>query len=104
VSSEEEKDNLRTYNKLSQYCDIGDELVTRLAEDDKITIKQKQDIFYPMIDEIKEMAVKVLEDYVRCSKHDSTAEQWTKIKFDIDTIIEKIDIFKEKIYEFHKKT
>ena len=51
------EDELETYNELNKYYEIADNLSEKVSESVELSIKQKQDILYPIIDEIKEYKI-----------------------------------------------
>ena len=58
------EDELETYNELNKYYEIADNLSEKVSESVELSIKQKQDILYPIIDEIKEYANIMIENYI----------------------------------------
>jgi hypothetical protein len=102
ILTTEAKEDLNIYNQLNEYRDTADSLTTRVEESDSISEKQKRDIFYPMIDEIKEMSENLIEKYVIYLKDKNNLELLDELREGVDMIIEKIDIFKNKIYEVYR--
>ena len=94
--------DLNVYDKLNGYYDIVDGLTNEVNESDEISIKQKQEILYPAIDEIKELANAMIESYITYIKDKKNLENLEKVQENIDNILEKIDYFKNKIYEIYR--
>ncbi len=94
--------DLEIYNKLNGYYDIADGLATEVEESDDISIKQKQEILYPIIDEIRHLADIMIESYVSYLKNKKNLKNLEKVQTNIDNILEKIDCFKNKIYEVYR--
>ncbi len=90
------------YNKLTEYYDIADSLANTVEQSQDITIEQKKEILYPIIDEIKELANTLIENYIEHSKDKENLDKLVKVKENLDTILKKIDYFKNKIYEVYK--
>jgi len=96
------EEDLATYNKLTEYYDIADDLATHLNENQEITLKQKREILFPIIDEIKEMADNLIESYILHLKDEDDIDKLVKVKENINAVLEKIDYFKNKIYEVYR--
>ncbi len=96
------EEDLEVYNKLTEYYDIAEDLTTRVNESQEITIKQKRDILFPIIDEIKELADNLIESYILHLKDEDNMDKLLKVKDNINLVLEKIDYFKNKIYEVYK--
>jgi DNA-directed RNA polymerase subunit L len=77
-------------------------MATEVEMEDKISFKKKQEVLYPIIDEIKEIADKLIENYILYIKNKDDLRRMESLRDDINTILEKIDIFKEKIYELYE--
>ena len=95
------EDELDIYNQLSGYCDTAENLTTRISESNEISLKQKNEIFYPMVDELKELSASLIEEYILYLKDKDNTEKLEELRDKIDLIIEKIDIFKNKIYDVY---
>ncbi len=96
------EEDLEVYNKLTEYYDIAEDLTTRVNESQEITIKQKRDILFPIIDEIKELADNLIESYILHLKDEDNMDKLLKVKDNINLVLKKIDYFKNKIYEVYK--
>ncbi|MDD2840187.1 MAG: hypothetical protein PHY80_03615 [Rickettsiales bacterium] len=94
--------DLEIYDKLNGYYDIVDGLTTEVNESEEINIKQKQEVLYPIIDEIKVLADVMVESYVIYLKDKKNLEQLENVQDNINNILEKIDYFKNKIYEVYR--
>lgn len=90
------------YDKLNGYYDIADGLAAEVNESDEISIKQKQEVLYPIIDEIRRLADVMIESYVEYLKNKKNLEKIDKVQANIENILEKIDYFKNKIYEVYR--
>lgn len=95
-------EDLETYNSLNNYCDMADDLTEKVSTNKELSIKQKQDILYPIIDEIKDHANKMIEDYITYLKDKQNMEKLLKVKEDINIVLDRIDYFKNKIYEVYE--
>lgn len=96
------EDDLNTYNQLNEYSDIADSLTVEVDNSKEISLKQKQDILYPIIDEIRDFATKLIDEYIIYLKDQENMDLLLKLENDIDSVIEKVDFFKNKIYEVYK--
>ncbi len=96
------EEDLETYNKITEYYDIAEDLSTRVSESQEITIKQKREILFPIIDEIKDLANNLIESYIIYFKDKDNMDKMLKVKENINIVLEKIDYFKNKIYEVYK--
>lgn len=96
------EEDLEVYNKLTEYYDIAEDLSTRLNENQEITLKQKRDILFPIIDEIKELADNLIESYILHLKDEDNMDKLLKVKENINLVLKKIDYFKNKIYDVYK--
>ena len=96
------EDDLEVYNKFTEYYDIADDLNKEIEEDDNITLKQKQDVLYPIIDRIKELADELIENYIKHLKDKEDLDKLLLIKENIANILNEIDLFKNKVYELYK--
>ena len=74
------EDELETYNELNKYYEIADNLSEKVSESVELSIKQKQDILYPIIDEIKEYANIMIENYILYLKNILNKEKIKNIK------------------------
>ncbi len=90
------------YNKLTEYYDIADSLANSVEENQEITLEQKKEILYPIIDEIKDLANNLIESYIIHLKDKDNVEKLIKVKENINTVLEKIDYFRNKIYEVYR--
>lgn len=95
-------EDLETYNSLNNYCDMADDLTEKVSTNKELSIKQKQDILYPIIDEIKDRANKMIEDYITYLKDKQNMTKLLKVKEDINIVLDRIDYFKNKIYEVYE--
>lgn len=95
-------EDLETYNSLNNYCDMADDLTEKVSTNKELSIKQKQNILYPIIDEIKDHANKMIEDYIEYLKDKQNMEKLLKVKEDINIVLDRIDYFKNKIYEVYE--
>jgi len=96
------EDDLEVYNKLEEYNNIADDLESELNANVEFSIKQKQDILFPIIEEIKTFASLIVDEYIMYLNNKEDQKLLTKLENDINTIIEEIDIFKNKVYEIYK--
>lgn len=95
-------EDLEVYNKITEYYDIAEDLTTRVNEDEEISLKQKQDVLYPIIDEIKELADKLIDSYIFHLKDKENMEKLLTVKENINLVLAKIDYFKNRIYEIYR--
>lgn len=96
------EDDLAVYNKLNEYSDMANDLNEEMTRSEEISIEEKEKIFFPMIDEMKEIAEKMISDYILFLKDKSNRELLNQVQSSIDIILKKIDIFKNKVYEVYK--
>ena len=96
------EDDLAVYNKLNEYSDMANDLNEEMTRNEEISIEEKEKIFFPMIDEMKEIAEKMISDYILFLKDKSNRELLNQVQSSIDIILKKIDIFKNKVYEVYK--
>ena len=96
------EDDLAVYNKLNEYSDMANDLNEEMTRNEEISIEKKEKIFFPMIDEMKEIAEKMISDYILFLKDKSNRELLNQVQSSIDIILKKIDIFKNKVYEIYK--
>lgn len=96
------EDDLAVYNKLNEYSDMANDLNEEMTRNKEISIEEKEKIFFPMIDEMKEIAEKMISDYILFLKDKNNRELLNQVQSSIDIILKKIDIFKNKVYEVYK--
>ena len=96
------EDDLAVYNKLNEYSDMANDLNEEMTRNEEISIEEKEKIFFPMIDEMKEIAEKMISDYILFLKDKNNRELLNQVQSSIDIILKKIDIFKNKVYEIYK--
>lgn len=96
------QEDLEVYNKLTEYYDMADDLTTRVEENRDISIKQKQEVLYPIIDEIRLLADSLVESYITHLKDEDNMEKLRKVKENINLVLKKIDQFKNKIYDIYQ--
>lgn len=96
------EDDLAVYNKLNEYSDMANDLNEEMTRNEEISIEEKEKIFFPMIDEMKEIAEKMISDYILFLKDKNNRELLNQVQSSIDIILKKIDIFKNKVYEVYK--
>ena len=96
------QDDLAVYNKLNEYSDMANDLNEEMTRSEEISIEEKEKIFFPMIDEMKEIAEKMISDYILFLKDKNNRELLNQVQSSIDIILKKIDIFKNKVYEIYK--
>ena len=90
-----------TYNELNKYYEIADNLSEKVSESVELSIKQKQDILYPIIDEIKEYANIMIENYILYLKNKEDTDKLLIVKENINKVLERIDFFKNKVYDIY---
>ena len=95
------EDDLETYNKLSEYYDIADNLTKEIQTSTELSIQQKQDILFPIIDKIKELADILIESYIQHLKDNQNVEKLLLVRDNIENVLNKIDLFKNKIYNLY---
>jgi hypothetical protein len=94
--------DLELYDALNGYYDIADTLDNEVNNDSEISIKQKGGVLYPIIDEIRDLADKMIESYIIYLKDKKDLEKLYTVQNNIDIVLEKIDFFKNKIYEVYR--
>ena len=95
-------DDVDVYTKLTEYYDLADSLANSVEENQDISLDQKREILYPIIDEIKDMADVLIESYIFHLKDKDNMEKLLKVKENINNILKKIDYFRNKIYDVYK--
>lgn len=95
-------EDLETYNNLNSYCEMADSLTEKVSNNDEVSIQQKQEILYPIIDEMKDYANKMIEDYIIYLKDKDNMQKLLKVKDDIEIVLNMIDYFKNKVYEVYE--
>lgn len=95
------KEELETYNDLNKYYEIADNLSEKVSESVELSIRQKQDILYPIIDEIKEYANIMIENYILYLKNKEDTSKLLTVKENINKVLERIDFFKNKVYDIY---
>ena len=58
------EDDLAVYNKLNEYSDMANDLNEEMTRNEEISIEEKEKIFFPMIDEMKEIAEEMIANYI----------------------------------------
>lgn len=96
------EDDLAVYNKLNEYSDMANDLNEEMTRNEEINIEEKEKIFFPMIDEMKEIAEEMIANYILFLKDKNNRELLNQVQSSIDIILKKIDIFKNKVYEVYK--
>lgn len=96
------EDDLAVYNKLNEYSDMANDLNEEMTRNEEISIEEKEKIFFPMIDEMKEIAEEMIANYILFLKDKNNRELLNQVQSSIDIILKKIDIFKNKVYEVYK--
>ena len=96
------EDDLAVYNKLNEYSDMANDLNEEMTRNEEISIEEKEKIFFPMIDEMKEIAEKMISDYILFLKDKNNRELLNQVQSSIDIILKKINIFKKKDYKIYK--
>ena len=96
------QDDLAVYNKLNEYSDMANDLNEEMTRSEEISIEEKEKIFFPMIDEMKEIAEEMIANYILFLKDKNNRELLNQVQSSIDIILKKIDIFKNKVYEIYK--
>ena len=96
------QDDLAVYNKLNEYSDMANDLNEEMTRSEEISIEEKEKIFFPMIDEMKEIAEEMIANYILFLKDKSNRELLNQVQSSIDIILKKIDIFKNKVYGVYK--
>ncbi|MDR0423689.1 MAG: hypothetical protein LBH46_03830 [Rickettsiales bacterium] len=89
------------YEQLSLYENVADNLKYETAENDNISLEKKQEILYPLIDDVKEMAESMIDDYIVYLKDKTNKKIVNKIQESIKMILRKIDEFENKIYDLY---
>lgn len=95
------EEDLEIYNDLNNYYDVADDLSEKIAENRELSIKQKQDILYPIIDEIKKYANIMIEDYILYLKDKDNVNKLLLVKENVNKVLENIDFFKSKVYDIY---
>lgn len=95
-------DDLETYTRIAEYSEVAEELENEIINDENISEEQKRKILYPMLDEIKAVANTLMQNYIEHLKDRENLEKLYIIRENIMETIEKIDIFRNKIYELYK--
>ena len=96
------EDDLAVYNKLNEYSDMANDLNEEMTRNEEISIEEKEKIFFPMIDEMKEIAEEMIANYILFLKDKNNRELLNQVQSSIDIILKKIDIFKNEVYEVYK--
>ena len=96
------EDDLAVYNKLNEYSDMANDLNEEMTRNEEISIEEKEKIFFPMIDEMKEIAEEMIANYILFLRDKNNRELLNQVQSSIDIILKKIDIFKNKVYEIYK--
>ncbi|MDR2527322.1 MAG: hypothetical protein LBC92_05615 [Rickettsiales bacterium] len=97
------EDDLELYQQISKYSDISDDMKIEVEYDKDLTAEEKQNILFPLIGEVKDIADRIIEEYVLYCKNKSDKEVTKKLIDDLEFIIERIDYFNETIEQLYKK-
>ena len=81
---------------------MANDLNEEMTRNEEISIEEKEKIFFPMIDEMKEIAEEMIANYILFLKDKNNRELLNQVQSSIDIILKKIDIFKNKVYEVYK--
>ena len=95
-------DDTDVYNKLNEYCNITDSLTDTVDKNQDISLEQKINILYPIVDEIKDLANTLIESYIEYVKDKDNIDKLLFVKENINILLEKIDFFRNKIYDVYK--
>ncbi|MDR3289746.1 MAG: hypothetical protein LBT02_00480 [Rickettsiales bacterium] len=96
------KEDELIYEQISQYQDIAEEMKTEIEDSEDIDLKSKQEILFPMIDEITKFANKLVIEYIKYLKDKKNKENAEILTDDLELMIEKIDIFKDRVCEIYE--
>lgn len=95
-------DSEEIYNDITEYRDFADNLSEGLKQDDVVSPKDKEEILFPLIDELKEIGDKLIDQYVMHLKDKKNRQLVEDIKKTLRVILKKIDYCKNKVYELYK--
>jgi hypothetical protein len=102
MTKEEQKKDIEIYKQLLEYENIADSMRLEVDNNFEISLKEKRNILYPLIDEIKEIAIKIVDNYIIYLKNKNNKNILAILTDDISLILKKIDYFKNKIYDLYK--
>jgi predicted house-cleaning noncanonical NTP pyrophosphatase (MazG superfamily) len=95
-------DPKKIYEEINNYCDFTDTLNKKLEESDIVHAQDKSKILFPLIDELRDMGNKLVEQYVAYLKDKKNRELADVLKNTLQEILIKIDYCKNKVYELYK--
>lgn len=95
-------DSKEIYNEITGYCDFADHLSEELQKDDVVSPTDKETILFPLIDELKEIGNKLIDQYVKHLKDKQSKQLVEDLKETLQLILSKIDYCKNKVYELYR--
>ena len=85
------EDDLEIYNELNNYLNITDNLNEEVSLNKGIDFKEKEEVLYPLINEMKEVAEDMIIKYILYLKDKLNESLLEEVQNDIDFILEKIE-------------
>lgn len=95
-------DSKEIYNGISEYCDFADRLSEEVKKDDVVSIQDKEKILFPLIDELRDIGDKLIDQYVEHLKDRGNKLLVDNLKKTLKILLFKIDFCKNKVYELYK--
>jgi len=95
-------DSKEIYNEITGYCDFADHLGEELKKDDTVSPQDKETILFPLIDELKDIGDKLIDQYVKHLKDKQNRQLIEELKETLQLILLKIDYCKNKVYELYR--
>ena len=92
-------EDVNIYNKIDKYNEISDELLNEINSNQEITQEEKEKYLYPMVEDIKNDTEILTVDYINWLKDKTNEEKKLNINKKLEAIIEKIDIFRNQVYD-----
>jgi tRNA uridine 5-carbamoylmethylation protein Kti12 len=96
------QDSDKTYEEIINYCEFADNLSKEIEKEDAVSPEEKEAILFPLIDELKEIGNKLIEQYIAFLKDKTNRQLAEELKKTLYLILEKIDYCKNKVYELYK--
>jgi len=96
-------DSDKIYNEINEYCEFTENLSKEAIKSDNVSIEDKKKILFPLINELKEIGDKLIEQYVAHLKDKDNQKLVEDLKETLQIILTKIDYCKNKVYELYRK-
>jgi hypothetical protein len=90
------------FDKITLYYDISDKIRSEILKLNDIDYSVKFDVLMPIVEKIKSTADVLMEKYIIFLKDKSNIVLKDEIIIELDSLLEYIYIYKNKLYDIYK--